>query len=366
MRTSLVSLLLTLLITANPNISAEDYQQAYIEKNTRHLSIMFVGDLMVHGDQYRSSYDKANKQYDFNPWFEYTKKIFSAPDLAMFNMETTLTENLKEVKGYPVFRSPTSLAEAIKNAGFDIAGTANNHSLDNRLYGVETTLKYLRENEILTTGTYAKNEVAKPLIIEKNGFKLGVIASTYGTNGFPLPKDAPHVVNLTSKEFYDEQIKQLKEAQVDGIICFIHWGHEYHRKPYPTQVELANYLAEQGVDWIIGSHPHSIQPDDWIETSHGKTYVAYSLGNLVSNQRWRYSDTGLAVTLNISKTPDNVISTKVDYLPFWVDKYDEKGNMGYVILPLLNTPELKRISDKDKKLMDQALEDFYELYPQAK
>ncbi len=327
----------------------------------RELTISFVGDIMVHTPQFKSV-RQADGSYDFNPWFQYVKTYFRDNDLMIGNLETTLTER-KDVSGYPCFHSPPQLADALKNAGFDILGTANNHSLDNRLYGVETTLNILRSLGIKSTGTYLHNEPAEPLIVEKNDFKIGLIASTYGTNGIPLPQKYPHVVNHNKTELYRDQIKILKDNQVDILIAFVHWGDEYHRKPNNKQVEFATQLAELGVDIIIGSHPHVVQPDSWIEMQEKRSYVIYSLGNAISNQRQRYRDSGLAVSLTLHKIDDQKPTiSKIDYLPFWIDKHDENGQINYAIIPLNNTPDLARLSNADKAKMEQALADFKALY----
>ncbi len=328
--------------------------------NARRLNVVFIGDIMSHTPQYKSA-RQTDGSYDFSGWFEYMKPYFLNADLTMGNLETTLSDG--KYSGYPMFRTPLALADAIVDAGFDILGTANNHSLDGRLKGLEFTLQALRERDIASTGTYMANEVATPLVVKKNGIALGVIASTYGTNGIALPEAAPHVVNISSEALYKEQIAMLRERDIDVIIAFIHWGREYHRKPSQGQIDFARKLAESGVDVIIGSHPHVIEADDWIERADGgKSYVVYSLGNAISNQRQRYKDSGLALNLTFVKENDCVAVDSVDYLPFWVDKYDATGKIAYAMIPLYDTPELERLSKDDQIKMKQALNDFEALF----
>ncbi len=327
----------------------------------RSVTLTFVGDIMVHTPQFKSA-RRADGSYDFKPWFQYVAAYFEGSDLMIGNLETTLTEK-NDISGYPSFHSPPQLAAALKAAGFDILGTANNHSLDNHLYGIETTLKILRSLGLHSTGTYLHDEPARPLIVEQNDIKIGFIASTYGTNGIPLPQAYPHVVNHNKIELYREQIKILEDNQVDTIIAMVHWGNEYQRNPSQSQTEFAKQLAELGVDIIIGSHPHVVQPDSWIDTPQNHCYVVYSLGNAISNQRKRYRDSGLAVSLTLHKTAsEKATITKINYLPFWVDKHDENGQINYAMIPLDNTPELVRLSHDDKTKMAQALSDFKKLY----
>ncbi len=364
---TLILIILALLSTystpAEPATFSDDHCDLAILETTneRHLTVTFVGDIMSHSPQFKSA-RLADGSYDFRPWFKYVKSQFRAADLMVGNLETTLSE--RHYSGYPSFRTPIALADALKDAGFDVLGTANNHSLDGGLKGLELTLLELRKRDIASTGTYLAEELPTPLVVQKNGIKLGIIASTYGTNGIPLPKAAPHVVNISDLALYDAQIKALRDQDVDGIIACIHWGNEYQRKPHSSQIEFARELAARGVDAIIGSHPHVAQPDDWLEGPNGKKcYVVYSLGNAISNQRRRYTDSGLAVSLTLKKrSTRNLVVEDVAYAPFWVDKYAADGKMSYAMIPLYDTPDLARLSKDDQIKMKQALNDFETLF----
>jgi poly-gamma-glutamate capsule biosynthesis protein CapA/YwtB (metallophosphatase superfamily) len=356
-----------LLLLSQPAHALRDRRMFYGEEPTQSMTLILTGDLMMHATQYLSSEDpKDPSRYNFKPWFHYMMGLFSSADYVIGNFETTITENPAHYSGYPMFRSPHAIARDLNYAGFNVMVMANNHSLDNGLYGVETSLKHLRSQNILTTGTYLRDEIPIPLIIEKNGLRIGIINATYGTNGVPLPRDYPHVVNLMNESTFDTQIAHLKESKVDGILCFVHWGDEYQRSPNAYQKRWASHLNEKGVDWVIGAHPHSIQPEAYLENSKGhKTYVNYSLGNMISNQRWRYSDTGLALKLVIERK-EGYLDYAISHHPFWVDKEDEHGNVAYTMLPLKTPYPLSRLSPKDVHLMKEALADFYELYPHAK
>ncbi len=357
----LIAYLLSLFLLSNNIPDIEYYRTLYQSLSESEMTICFVGDIMVHDTQYLSA-RTSDGSYDFKPCFQYIKQRFSDADLLVGNLETTLTEQ-GNYAGYPVFRSPAELAADLKDAGFDVVGTANNHSLDNRLYGVETTLALLKAAGIATTGSYRHDEAAQPLVVEKNGFKLGFIATTYGTNGFAPPAEYQHIVNLNDLSLYQSQIEQLKAQAVDGIIAIVHWGSEYQRQANEVQISFAEQLTALGVDIIIGSHPHVIQPDDWLTVGDNKSYVAYSLGNLVSAQYWRYTDTGLALSLTLNKTAGQkmTIST-IEYDPVWVDRRDRDGQTSFVVVPLRDVPDLARFSDKDQAKMAQALDDFKSLY----
>lgn len=327
-----------------------------------HLTLTFVGDIMVHGIQLKSTFDSKFNDHRFHQWFRYVLEPLSSSDYTIGNLETTLTNRPDHYMGYPVFKSPESLLDGLKAVGFDLLMTANNHSLDNGIWGVEHTIKTLKNKGIQWTGTSMRGQPPEPIIINEKGFRLGLISLTYGTNGFSLPPDAPYSVNLLQKERVKALIKPLLDQALDGIIVYVHWGNEYQRYPSGYQKEWAKYLAESGADWIIGSHPHVIQPEGYIATKRGRTYVNYSLGNFVSNQQWRYSDTGLALTLKLERYKGQLI-THLSHLPIWVDKYTENGQVDFALIPLLSPPKLARLSESDLRLMEEALSDFYELYP---
>ncbi|MDO4773258.1 MAG: CapA family protein [Bacillota bacterium] len=325
------------------------------------LSMVFIGDIMCHDTQYISC--KTADGYDFSPWFEYMSPLFESADIAMANLETTITDD-GNYSGYPSFRTPHTIVYDIKKSGIDILATANNHSLDSGKSGVEFCLDTLRDAGLMHVGTCKEGEENLPLIIEKNGIKLGIIASTYGANGLTLPEGKEYMLNLNDSIDLEKNIKYLKQNKVDGILYYIHWGNEYQREFSAEQEALAQKLFESGVNWIIGSHPHVIQGSQYFEDSN--RYVLYSLGNVVSDQTWRYSDTGFAAKLYFKKEGGKELKLlQAEYHPFWVDKYDEAGRMSYKIIPILESeiPETPRLSADDRRRMAEALSDFREFYP---
>ena len=138
-------------------------------------------------------------------------------------------------------------------------------------------------------------------IINKNGIKLAFLSYTYGTNGIPVPTGKDFLVNLINRETMKEEIHQAKK-EADVVVMSIHWGNEYQRIPTTEQKDLASFLANEGVDIIFGSHPHVLQPMEWIQTNDGrKTFVIYSLGNFISGQYNDYKDIGGLATIDITK-----------------------------------------------------------------
>ena len=248
------------------------------------LRLVFAGDIMTHGPQIKAA-DRGRGIYDFTPSFELVRPMIERADLALANLETTFGGT--PYRGYPMFSSPSSLGSALKEAGFDVLTTANNHSCDRGRYGVVNTIDVLDSLGIRTTGSYrtrAERSQRTPLIIDVRGIKLAVLAYTYGTNGLPIPQ--PALVDTINLEQISDDLRCADSLGADYKIVQIHWGNEYEKHPNKRQRELAIALARHGVGAVIGSHPHVVQDSEWIEEEGAKmkTFVIYSLGNFISNQ----------------------------------------------------------------------------------
>ncbi|OEH86936.1 hypothetical protein BHU72_01360 [Desulfuribacillus stibiiarsenatis] len=324
------------------------------------LTIAAVGDIMVHMEQIQGAQTTVDgqKAYDFNPALAQISPFLKKADFIMGNLETTIAgvEN-RGYSGYPEFNAPESLLFALKKAGFDYVSTANNHSLDRREKGVIKTIENLEKAGLLFSGT-ARSQEERDLhaIVERNGIKLALLSYTYGTNGIPIPTGKDYLVNLIDKEKMKSDITSVRDA-VDFVIVSIHFGHEYHRKPNAQQIEISNFLVEQGVDVVLGSHPHVIQPATWIDNS----FVIYSMGNFVSAQRGDYKDNGVVVYLNLHIDEDgNRAITNAKFLPTYVSKYTHQGKSNYRVLAAE-----KSIQDFEDKV-DPLLREFdYQKLKQA-
>ena len=265
----------------------------------------------------------AIADFDYEPCFRYLKPIFVDDDLTIGNLEVTLSDKGK-YSGYPRFKSPDRLAYDLKNAGFDVLTTANNHSNDNGLYGLIHTLDQLDSIQIKHLGTYRnlteRNETYPFIhIIRKNNIpiKIGFLNYTYGTNG--LPTTNPGIVNLIDTSQMRQDIQQLDSAEVDVSIALIHWGSEYKLNESQKQRNISQFLQQQGIDVIVGAHPHVAQPIKKEKFRNKTIYVAYSLGNFISNQQQANTDVGLLYQLQIEKNIRSEQTTvkKQAFLPTW-------------------------------------------------
>ena len=321
------------------------------------MTLLAVGDIMMHSPQFPAYLDKKTGLYDFTSYFTDVKPYIEEADLAWGNLETPLLGGEKTYTGYPMFNAPAELADALKWAGFDILTSANNHALDRRAKGVVKTLEVLKERELITRGIYASLWQSKQsTIVESNGIKLGILAYTYGTNGIPLPKNQPYMVDLIDEEKILADIKKTRQDGADVVAIALHFGNEYERVPSNEQKKLARSLAAGGADIILGSHPHVLQPYERIrvETKDGQSrdaLIMYSLGNFISNQRGDYKDIGCMFRITIEKDASGQIQLKETIItPTWVIRTGGSGKYNYEIVPL--TAEVMQ-QDKDRWSSDQ-------------
>lgn len=324
------------------------------------LSLVFAGDIMGHTPQIKSAEVIPNKKYNYEPCFQYLKPIIEKADIAIGNLELTLPGK-PPYSGYPMFRSPDELADALKLSGFDVLVTANNHSNDARGPGVVSTVNTLRDKGFLQTGTFkdARDRAAfYPQMIYKDGFKFALLNYTYGTNG--LPTTLPTVVNLIDTVQIKKDLAEAVARQPDFIIVFMHWGLEYQLQENAEQRKLAKFLIANGAQLIIGSHPHVVQPVKW-ETatapdgSTKKALVVYSLGNFISNQQKAHTNGGILFEVKIVKNK-GVRKAELDsygYLPVYRYVHKEaSGKRTYYALPIARMekyPELFKEMDSTER-----------------
>jgi poly-gamma-glutamate synthesis protein (capsule biosynthesis protein) len=288
-------------------------------QSDRKITLLFIGDIMGHDTQIWSAENRETKQYDYNDVFDHIRGEISEADLSFANLEVTLAG--PPYKGYPQFSSPAALAVACRDAGIDCLVTANNHSVDRGLDGINRTIMRLDSIGIPHTGTFlnqASRDSHQPLILEKNGISLAILNYTYGTNGIRVPE--PAVVNMLDKDLIINDIEKAKLKKPDIIVLFLHWGTEYDTVPSKEQTILADYFFSKGVDLVIGSHPHVLQKMVCYregETNNGKALV-YSLGNFVSNQRKPKTDGGAMVRMELKERGKSFRVAEAGYYLTWV------------------------------------------------
>lgn len=263
-------------------------------------TLVMVGDNLIHSSIYKDANRLAGgKGYDFKPIIEYVKDAIQGYDLKYYNQETVLGGTQLGVSDYPTFNSPQEAGDAMLDAGFNLVSLATNHTMDRGEKAILSSVKYWKEHEdkALAVGSYSSEEERNKVQIRSiNGISYTMLNYTYGTNGINVPKGKEYLCNVwptdlnindpsrdTKYQNYKAQVKKDIDAvrdKVDVLIVAMHWGVEYTHEPTAYEKDMAKFLADNGVNIIIGAHPHVIQPVEWI----GDTIVFYSLGNFVSAQ----------------------------------------------------------------------------------
>jgi poly-gamma-glutamate synthesis protein (capsule biosynthesis protein) len=332
-----------------------------IEDSILTATLCFTGDLMCHSTQFNYA-NVETDSFDFTGVYREVKTYLSGPDLTIGNLETVIAGNNEGYSGYPYFNAPDDFIYALKAAGFDLLITANNHALDQGWEGVKRTIEVINEHRLYQTGTFISQEDRDSVrIFEINSIRIAILAYSENTNGLPIPKGKDFVINLIDEELIRKDIIKAREKNVDIVLVHLHYGIEYLREPNDYQTEVVKKIIELGADIIIGGHPHVIQPFDFFKTKDTKIdsgFVAYSMGNFVSNQRWRYSDAGVILNIEISKNimSDSIYISEVNYLPTWVFRGQTERGREYIILPSQNADDSTYyyLTTQDKILMKEA------------
>lgn len=321
------------------------------------VKILAMGDMIFHQPIVKNY--RTGESYDFTPIFANISEDINGADIAIANFEGSVNSNRK-LSGFPMFNFPKESIYSLKNAGFDILSTANNHSLDTGLDGVAETISHIKESGMESFGTLSE-EGEKGIIIEKNGIKIGLISFTDTLNGMDsLMRNKEYSVNTFSQDVAG-YIKNLKDKS-DIVIVYPHWGNEYQHHPSERQIFLKEKLHEYGADIILGSHPHVLQRYEVEEINNKKLFTIYSMGNALSNQRVENLkksgvDTGALVKLEIEK--DNISGVtnlkSFEVQPTYVNRYRANGRLNYDVVKLQDIrPGGKLSNGIDKNLQNSA------------
>ena len=347
-------------------------EQPVIEETPKDykLSLFAVGDALIHDAIYLDAktdeigVDGYNV-YNFKPMFEYIKPLAEKHDLAFYNQETIIGGKDLGLSNYPLFNSPDEIGLDMLASGFNIVNLATNHSMDKGVKGATYSANFWEKQDAYVAGGYTSEEKRNDIQIkEKNGIKYAVLAYTYGTNGIPVPEEYSYLVNVWSvygensyeeyKEIVKKDIASVRD-KVDVLIVSMHWGNEYTYVPTSYQKDAAQFLSEQNVDIIIGTHPHVIQPVEFVNN----TLVIYSLGNFISSQHEENTRVGMMVSLDINKHVENdKIAINVDNIKAdltWT--YHDQRFRNFKVIPFYELTEDQlhnnaQIYEKYKKIIN--------------
>lgn len=361
MKKRLLALALLLLLTgcgSAPSTQADaseppEASEPVVQPNI--VSTLAVcGDAMSHMPQTRDAYDSQAGAYDYKPMIRFAKPWIEQADYAVVNLETTFAGG-PDYSGFPAFNTPDALGDALKDAGFDLVSTANNHCLDRGYDGMVRTLDVLDNLGLAHVGTYRSAEERAAQngvhVADVGGIKIAFLSYTYGTNGIPLSKSHPDTVNILHTDYMSEaqvldtariadDLAAAEALSPDLIAVIVHWGVEYQTTQNEHQEEIADFLFDHGADVILGSHPHVLQPmetrtlTDRDGTTH-TGFVCWSLGNFISSQNDEYTDTTVVLNLELTKNPNTGATdvTKVGYVPLYMlDREQEVDGERFTLL----------------------------------
>lgn len=305
------------------------------------LLLAVVGDLMCHGSQLTAA--RTADGYDFRPAFAAVRDVLTSADVAIGNLETVTAGAEARFTGYPAFNTPVEYLDALTDAGFDLLTTANNHALDRGFAGVERTIAAIEARGLRHVGTArSESESRQPVILEVNGFRLGVLAYSFSTNGIPLPAGKPFAVRLIDTLAMARDIDATRAAGAEALAVFLHWGMEYERQPNAGQRRLAQFLARHQVDLVLGSHPHVLQPGERLGDPGRRTFTIYSLGNFVSGQRQAHTRSGVILQIPLIREPDSgrLRVGDVRFIPTYVSIEN-----GFRVVPVADALAAQRAGD---------------------
>ncbi|MGI6030968.1 MAG: CapA family protein [Eubacteriales bacterium] len=321
-------------IPSIPSVSIQPSAPPEPVVNTARITV--TGDLMGHEYQLLDAKRTGGGEYDFHHNFEDVKKYFDQADLVLGNLETTLCGPELGYSGYPNFGTPDAYAVAIRDAGFDVLSTANNHCMDKRTKGAMRTLDVLDELGLDHVGTYRSQEERDTIYMrDVNGIQTAILSYTYGTNGMPV--EQPYMVNLLDESLIRSDIQKARQQGAELVIVMPHMGVEYETYARDTYQAQAHMMLEAGADIVFASHPHVLQPMEYVDIpqADGSTrtgFVIYSLGNAISAQETFPRNAGVLLNVEVQQVDDGPVTIEeVSFTPTWVQFKTAQGTQHFKI-----------------------------------
>ncbi len=337
----IIVIMISIIISIKPN-GAEKKKDKVIEE--KRMSLVMVGDVLIHEAVYKDALN-SDGTYSFDKMFKQIKPILKDYDLKYCNQESIIGGSDLEISGYPAFNSPDEIGDTITKLGFNLIGLANNHAFDKGEKAVIYSNNYWNKKNVITSGSYLSQEQRDNIeVYEQNGIKYAFLAYTTGINGNNLPSDKEYLINIYDKEKVKNDINKIKN-KVDFIMVAMHWGDEYTNTPTNIQKEIANYLSGLGVNLIIGTHPHVVQPIEYIDD----TLVIYSLGNFISNQLVIGENPAIGLLLGIEIKLDKKITMQINKKELIYSYSDNSTNFQVIPFSKMNDkvlPNYKKIEEK--------------------
>lgn len=341
-------------------------------------TLAVCGDAMSHMPVTNDAWD--GEKYDYVRVMSGAKSRVEAADYAVVNLETTFAGGPK-YSGYPAFNSPDGMAQGLKDLGFDLCLTANNHSLDKGWSGLSRTLDVLDETGLAHVGTSRSQEErdANLVVADVGGISVAFLGYTYGTNGIPVPKDHPYCINVFNTDYLSglqeldrdrlaADLEQAQAANADLIAVMIHWGVEYQTKQNAYQEEVADFLFANGADIILGGHSHVPQPMELRALEDGRQgFVCYSLGNFISSQNDEYTDTTAVLTLELTRDNETGEAqvTGYSYAPMYMLDREAGAKPRFQLLDVYEALASGEAGESLTRRLEKAIADCHKIFGAA-
>lgn len=277
------------------------------------VSLIMVGDLLMH-ERVQLSGQLSDGTYSYDHMFEHVKDDVQAADCAIINNEVIYGGNDLGIQGYPNFSARDEVADAVANAGFDVVLHASNHTMDWGVKAIEHCMSYWESAhpEVEVLGIHPDPADASHIYVyEKGGFKIAMLNYTYGLNGFVLPEENHYMIDMLDDESKNKIIYDIRRAKdmADAVVVFPHWGTEYNLGIDDFQKDWAQFFADEGVDLVLGDHPHVVEPVEWITGKNGNQMLCYySMGNFISTQETAEPMLGLMAKVTLHKDKSGAVS----------------------------------------------------------
>lgn len=270
-------------VTQNDSETEKEQEEVYVEPE---IDIVMVGDILLH-ENVQESGKLEDGSYNYDHLFANVTEEIQAADLAIANQEVILGGTEIGLYGYPNFNGPYEVGDALAKAGFNVILHATNHTLDRGKTALVNCMNFWKTNhsEIAVLGIFESQEAYDNdiYVYEQDGVRIAILNYTYGTNGMPMPDDMPFAVALLEKEKVLADLEKANEM-ADFVVVCPHWGTEYQHTQSEEQEYWAQLFLENGVDLVIGTHPHYIQPVEMLQDEEGnQMLVYYSLGNFINS-----------------------------------------------------------------------------------
>lgn len=330
------------------------------ENTDTEVTLVISGDVLSHNSNWQAA-DLGDGRFDYLPQLGDLKGLLSSGDYTLVNLETPISGEKYGYRGFPKFNAPVNLGQTLKTIGVDMVVTGNNHALDNGLEGLRSNLDNLDRIGLDYVGTYrSQKEAQQAKVVDINGIKVGFAATTIRLK-MEVPDD--YSLNLNRESVIRREIAKVRQAGAELVVFHIHWGKEYKEEPSDVQKTLYKILAEEGVDIVIGSHPHRLQPIEMKEIVYQGEAKSQALIWSTADLLWgepiskKYVKTGAVFQIKVVRENGKARVHDMNYdLIYNLTWFDENGKKQIRVIPESEMEKFRKTHPKEVREMEKEME----------